>query len=208
MAGEASVKLIILAGMPATGKTTLAAKLQKHFGFPVFGKDAIKECLFDTIGFEDYAGKRRLDDAANAVLLEQTERMLAAGCSLIVDNNFDGASAAALARLLERYPADCVTVFLTGDPQVLYERYFDRDSHGRRHLGHAMQTHYPPHEGESTVFAMTREGFDERFLRRGMDRMTWGGARIMLDATDPSAIDAEELAARIEALPAKGDRPV
>ena len=34
------MKLIILAGMPATGKTTIAAIFRNHFGFPVLEKDA------------------------------------------------------------------------------------------------------------------------------------------------------------------------
>lgn len=192
------MRLIILAGMPATGKSTLAAGLAQHFGFPVFEKDAIKECLFDAIGFECYAEKRRLDIAANAVLLQQMEQMLKAGRSLIVDNNFDAESAQKLAKLLEAYSVDCVTVFLSGDPQTLYERYFARDKQGKRHLGHAMQTHYPPHDGESTEFAMTREGFDERFVKRGMNLMTWGGKRIDLDATYPEKIDINQLIQRIE----------
>ena len=198
--GERRVRLIILAGMPATGKSTIARQLQEHFGYPVFEKDAIKECLFDTIGFEGYPEKRQLDVAANTILIEQIERMLKAGASLIVDNNFDEESAAALKALLEKYQADTVTVFLTGDPQVLYERYFDRDSRKLRHLGHAMQTNYPPHPGESTEFTMTREGFDERFLKRKMDHMIWGGKRIDLDATYPETIDVEELIKRIETV--------
>ena len=200
------MKLIILAGMPATGKSTLAAQLQKQFGFPVFEKDAIKECLFDTIGFEGYPAKRQLDVAANTVLINQMKAMLSAGCSLIVDNNFDEASGLQLKRLLDWYQADVVTVFLTGDPQILYERYFDRDSHGRRHLGHAMQTNYPPHPGESTEFTMTREGFDERFIRLKMYQMTWGGARIDLDATYPEKIDVQALILQIESV-WKGERP-
>ena len=93
-----------------------------------------------------------------------------------------------------------ITIFLTGDPQVLYERYFDRDSHGRRHLGHAMQTHYPPYPGESTEFTMTRKGFDERFIDRKMDHMIWGGKRIDLDATHPETIDVDALIRRIESM--------
>jgi len=194
------MKLIIIAGMPATGKSTIAAQLTKYFGLPVFEKDAIKECLFDTIGFECYAEKRQLDVAANMVLLQQIERMLSVGCSLIVDNNFDEESAAKLKELLERYPVECITLFLTGDPQTLYDRYFERDSQGRRHLGHSMQTHYPPHKGESTEFNMTREGFDERFIRRKMDCITWGGKRITLDTTHLEAIDVEALIRQIETV--------
>ena len=36
------MNIIILAGMPATGKSTLAAKLQKKFGYPILEKDYIK----------------------------------------------------------------------------------------------------------------------------------------------------------------------
>ena len=194
------MRLIILAGMPATGKSTAAAALQAHFGYTVLEKDRIKECLFDTIGFESYAEKRQLDVAANTVLLSVMESLLRTGVSLIVDNNFDEESAQALGKLLERYTVRCVTVFFTGDPQTLYERYFDRDSRHLRHLGHAMQTHYPPHEGESTAFSMTREGFDRRFLGRKMDCLSWGGKAIRLDATYPEKIDMGDLIRQIEEL--------
>ena len=46
------MKLIILAGMPASGKTTFSRKLSKALGYPVLEKDEIKEELFDVIGFE------------------------------------------------------------------------------------------------------------------------------------------------------------
>lgn len=187
------MKLIILAGMPATGKSTIAKMLQKEFGFPILEKDGIKEQLFDTIGFECYAEKRQLDVAANAVLLRIMEDMMKADTSIIVDNNFDPASAEKLNALLEKYSPSCVTVFLNGDTQVLYERYVERDSKHLRHLGHGMQTHYPPHDGESTEFHMTREGFDERFLKLKMDKLSWGGKQIFLDATYPEKIDVNAL---------------
>ena len=194
------MKLIILAGMPATGKSTLAAYLQKEFGFPVIEKDAIKEELFDTIGFECYAEKRQLDVAANAVTLNILERMIKADTSVIVDNNFDPSSAARLNGLLNTYHPDYVTVFMSGDTQVLYERYVERDSTHRRHLGHAMQTHYPPHEGESTEFSMTREGFDMRFLHLQMDKLAWDGPCIRVDATYPERISLPELVERIKKI--------
>lgn len=192
------VKLIILAGMPATGKSTVARQLQKHFGFPILEKDAIKECLFDTIGFESYAQKRQLDVAANTILLKMLCAMLSADQSVIVDNNFDEESAELLRQMLQQVSVPCVTVFLKGDPAVLYERYVARDSANQRHLGHAMQTHYPPHEGEETAFFMSREGFDQRFVHRKMDCMAWGGLQITLDATHPETIQIGELVKAVE----------
>lgn len=193
------MNIIILAGMPATGKSTLAKRLQKEFGYPILEKDDIKEGLFDTLGFSCYEEKRVLDVAANEVLLRWMDAMMKAGQSMIVDNNFDAVSGKKLGRMLEERPCKCVTVFMNGDPQVLYERYFQRDSQGLRHPGHAMQTHYPPLDGEDTTFHMTREGFDRRFLGLGMDRMAWGGKRILVDATILENIDADALIDRISA---------
>lgn len=187
------MNIIILAGMPATGKSTLAAKLQKKFGYPILEKDYIKEGLFDTLGFSCYAEKRALDVASNEVLLRWMGAMIKAGQSMIIDNNFDQQSAAKLKNLLQENACKCVTVFMNGDPQVLYERYVQRDSQGLRHLGHAMQTHYPPEDGEDTTFHMTREGFDQRFLHLGMHELSWGGERILVDATVLENIDAEAI---------------
>lgn len=191
------MNVIILAGMPATGKSTLAAKLQQKFGYPILEKDFIKEGLFDTLGFSCYAEKRALDVAANEVLLRWMDAMIKAGQSMIIDNNFDQQSAEKLRKMLDTYHCKCVTVFMNGDPQVLYERYFERDSKGLRHLGHAMQTHYPPEDGEDTTFYMTREGFDQRFLHLGMDKLSWGGERILVDATVLENIDADALIDKI-----------
>ena len=187
------MNVIILAGMPATGKSTLAAKLQKKFGYPILEKDYIKEGLFDTLGFSCYAEKRALDVASNEVLLRWMGAMIKAGQSMIIDNNFDADSAKKLGQLLADNHCKVVTVFMNGDPQVLYERYVQRDSQGLRHLGHAMQTHYPPLEGEDTTFHMTREGFDQRFLRLGMDKLSWGGKQILVDATVLENVDADQI---------------
>ena len=106
------MELIVIAGMPATGKSTVAAGIAKAFGYPVLEKDDIKERLFDTIGFENYPQKRRLDIAATSVLLKVLEQMLKAGTSAIVVNNFDGNETKQLCGLIEAYKPACVTVFL------------------------------------------------------------------------------------------------
>lgn len=190
--------MIIVAGMPATGKSTIARQLQKHFGFPILEKDSIKEALFDTIGFEGYSAKRLLDVASNEILLRQIQVMIHSQTSLIVDNNFDETAAEKLSQLLIENPVNAVTVFLEGDPEVLFERYSLRDSTGKRHPGHAMQTNYPPHAGESQAFSMTRDGFDERFINRKMDKLIWGGPQIRIDATWPEKIDIQALINKIE----------
>lgn len=194
------MNLIILAGMPATGKSTVAASLSTAFGYPILEKDNIKEGLFDTLGFENYAQKRALDHAANDVLLRVLEAMLKADNSLIVDNNFDTASAEKLCAILETYQPNCVTVFLSGDPQVLYERYAERDNLHKRHLGHVLQDHYPPREGDSLYYTMTPEEFDEKFFKRGMAQFKCPGERIDLDMTDFGKVSLDALCAQVKTL--------
>ncbi len=194
------MELIILAGMPATGKSTVAAALEREFRYPVLEKDNIKEVLFDTVGFENYPQKRKLDHAANGVLLQMLELMMKAGNSAIVVNNFDSTSTEQLCAMMEKYQPRCVTVFLNGDAQVLYERYVERDRLHKRHRGHALQEHYPPHEGDDLEYSMTREEFDEKFFKRGMDRFSCPGGRIDLDMTDFAAVSMEDLVARVREL--------
>ena len=52
---------------------------------------------------------------------------------------------------------------------------------------------------------MTREGFDERFVRRKMNCLSWGGQSITLDATYPERIDMDDLIRRIEKLLCEGE---
>ena len=194
------MEIIVLAGMPASGKSTVAKKLQGAFGFPILEKDALKEAIFDTIGFQNYAEKRKTDHAANAVLLRCAESLLENGQSMILDNNFDITSAKKLDELLRRYECRCVTVFFGGDTEAFYHRYVERDSLHLRHLGHIVQEHYPLHEGDSPDHTMTREEFREKFESRGMAEFRCAGERIEINATDPAAIDIEQLIQKIRTL--------
>jgi predicted kinase len=194
------MNMIVLTGMPASGKSTVAAKLADALSLPVLAKDEFKEALFDTIGFSCYAEKRKLDHAANAVLLKAAEAMLRNGRSLIIDNNFDGAAAEALNALTERMGARCVTVFFGGDTEAFYRRYVERDRLHLRHLGHVVQEHYPLHEGDSPDHDMTREEFREKFEKRGMADVRLNGIRIEIDATEPAAIDTDRLIQEIRTV--------
>ncbi len=194
------MNMIVLTGMPASGKSTVAAKLADALSLPVLAKDEFKEALFDTIGFSCYAEKRKLDHAANAVLLKAAEAMLRSGQSVILDNNFDGAAAEALNALTERMGARCVTVFFGGDTEAFYRRYVERDRLHLRHLGHVVQEHYPLHEGDSPDHDMTREEFREKFEKRGMADVRLNGIRIEIDATEPAAIDTDRLIQEIRTV--------
>lgn len=191
------MKTIIIAGMPASGKTTVSKRLSEAFGFPILEKDAIKEELFDVIGFQEYSQKRLMDVAATAVLLRCADSLLSSGSSLIMVNNFRDTMQQQVQDMLDRCGSKCVTVFFSGDADVFYKRYVERDLRHERHLGHVLQDRYPPLPGDPLEYTMTREEFAEKFEKLGMADFRIDGARIEVDATHPERIDIEKLIADI-----------
>jgi len=195
------MNVIIVAGMPASGKTTFVNKLSKALGYPVLEKDAIKEELFDVIGFQNYEQKRLMDVAATAVLLRCTDSLLEGGQSLIVVNNFRSDVAPQVEALLEKHNCGCVFVFFGGTGDVFYERYVQRDLVPQRHLGHILQERYPPLPGDPPTYTMTREEFARKFEQLGMNEFRIGrGVRIDVDATYPEKIDTEGIIGQIRQL--------
>ena len=187
------MNMIILAGMPASGKTYVSREIASALGFPLVAKDKFKESLFDTLGWKEYPEKRRLDYAANAVLLDAVEIMLENGISVLIDDNFDEVATRRVNELIDTYKVNCVTVFFDGDADAFYRRYIERDNAHARHLGHIIQDHYPPFPGECTDYEMTREEFRQKFEFRGIKDFRCHGKRIDIDATDPTTIDVKGL---------------
>ena len=133
--------LILVAGHPATGKTTLARHLSAQLRFPMIAKDVIKERLFDVLGTGDEAWSHLLGRASMAVLYDQIASILAIGHSVVAEANFDGELAARdLVKILEEHPAAVVRVVLQADPEALIQRCQERADSGERHPGHLDQT--------------------------------------------------------------------
>lgn len=133
--------LILVAGHPATGKTTLARHLSAEFRFPMIAKDVIKERLFDVLGTGDEAWSHLLGRASMAVLYDQIASILAIGQSVVAEANFDAElSGRDLKKILAEHPADVVRVVLQADPEALIKRCQERADSGERHPGHLDQT--------------------------------------------------------------------
>ena len=70
---------ILVTGIPASGKSTMAEYLSEALCIPMLSKDKIKEILFDTIGFHSRAEKVALGTGAMEIMYYFAEQMMKTG---------------------------------------------------------------------------------------------------------------------------------
>jgi predicted kinase len=83
-----SPRLIVVTGLPATGKSTLARELARLLKVPLIAKDMIKERLFAVLGTADRAHSRHLSTASFAVQFAVAGELLMNGRRVILEGNF------------------------------------------------------------------------------------------------------------------------
>lgn len=126
---------IVVTGIPAAGKSTMAELLSKELKLPVISKDSIKELLFDYIGFQSREEKVKLGTASMEIMYYMAGQLMKVGQPFILENNFEHVSKEGLNALLSRYSYCALTVTLTGDYRVIYQRFLERNASPDRHRG-------------------------------------------------------------------------
>src|SRR5438067_427180 len=116
--------LVVVSGPPGAGKTSLGRQIALYLGLPFLNKDGFKEVLFETLGWSDRGWSRRLGRASMLLLFHATERLLAAGASVVIEANFDAdLSCQELRTLQQRYAADACQIQCVGDGEVFVRRF-------------------------------------------------------------------------------------
>jgi predicted kinase len=128
--------LIIVTGLPGSGKTTLATQLAGRYRVPLIAKDHIKEPLLDLIGAEDAAASRRLSDASFRVLAAIASEILRTGGSCVIEGNFRVGEHEELLRPLLNGTARVAQVLCRVEEGTRLSRLRARAGDVRRHRGH------------------------------------------------------------------------
>lgn len=194
---------ILVAGMPASGKSTMAKALAEKWKLPVVSKDSIKELLYDTIGFRSRAEKVNLGIAGMEIMYYVAGQLMKAGQPFILENNFEYSSECGIKTLLEKYQYPALTITLTGDKKVLYQRFLERDISPDRHRGHVVNDCYPEKKERSPeeikAASISYEDYAHSVEKRGFDAFFAGNRQIKVDTTEFTKIDMEELFSQIAA---------
>jgi predicted kinase len=122
--------LVVVTGMPAAGKSTLAGELSRALSLPLIERDRIKEQLYETLGAGDTEWSSRLGAAAFALLFDLAAVLLEAGRSAILEANFFRGDAERQFAALPEHRV--VQLHCSAPLDLLVERYTTR----RRHHGH------------------------------------------------------------------------
>lgn len=188
---------ILITGIPASGKSTMAQYLGEYLQLPVISKDRIKELMFDVIGFRSREQKVKLGVASMDIMYYFAEQLMQNQQPFILENNFENVSKEGLFKILEKYSYKAITVTLTGDYMKIYQRFLERNNSPDRHRGHIVNDCYPEKEQNNHGASISYESFVSGITDRGMDSFAANGPHIILDTTDLEKLDKEALVREI-----------
>lgn len=188
---------ILVTGIPAAGKSTMAAFLAEYFGLPVISKDRIKELMYDSIGFRSREEKVKLGIASMNIMYYMATQLMKSNQPFILENNFEKISREPLLEILEKYSYTAITVRLTGNYSKIYERFVERNNSSDRHRGHIVNDSYPEKTPDRFVKPISFENFVNGIIDRGMDSFVANGPQIVIDTTDFNKVHLETLIKKI-----------
>jgi glucokinase len=173
------LRVLVVTGLPAAGKSRLARELATRYGAPLLAKDSIKEPLLDVIGAGDSVASRRLSDASFAALFALARVQLAAGLSIVLEGNFRPHEHAAPLAALAAQPGriELAQVLCEIDESVRQARLAARAGDPERHPGHRDADLIAPAPAPAAVLAIS----GPRFVHRGFDVLEWRTLSAELD---------------------------
>jgi len=155
-----TVGYVLVTGLPASGKSTLAGPLSRALDLPLLAKDTVKEALWEALGPGDAEWAARLGAASAEVLLAVA---IDAGAA-VVDHFFHRDRLTAWSRL----PGRLVEVHCAVSPDLARARYQAR----RRHPAH--------HDGDAARW--------DDWIARDAGPLRLGGPLLEVDTSRPVAV--------------------
>ena len=129
-------KLLLITGDLACGKSTFGEILAKRYNSAAFYKDKIKEILGDTIGFESREDNLKLSYATMEIMTHIFIETAKVGSDLILEANFKEHEMERIYTLAMDAGYNMLTLVLTADMEIIYQRFVNRIENENRHPVH------------------------------------------------------------------------
>ncbi|MDF2720963.1 MAG: putative serine protease [Paenibacillus sp.] len=179
--------LIIVNGLPGTGKTTLSKRLSQDAGLPLFSRDGIYETLYDALDCPSNGSPPLLAPAAFTLLYSIAGSILSAGQSMMIEGFFGRPQlrTAELLQLKQACDFEPLQIMCRTDGDVLLNRFYARMGAKDRHAGHSDREWIHQEENK------------QRLLTGDLTPLALGGTVIDIDTTTSSSFDYERLLQRV-----------
>lgn len=192
--------LILLAGLPGTGKTYLSNVIKNKLGsFFELSQDDLKEYFSDIYGFHNLEEKQEIEKIAWTKYYEIMEQKMQEGRNMISDYPFSEKQKPYIQQFVERYNYKVITIRLVADLDVLFDRQKKRDLDQTRHLSHIVTAYK---KGDQLVDRrnannlLTYEEFITRCKTRGYHLFELGEL-YEVDVTDYTKVNYSTLLEKI-----------
>lgn len=181
--------LIIVNGLPGTGKTTLARRLAADVRLPVFSRDGMYETLYDALKCHINGLPALIGPATFTLLYSVAGALLTAGQSLIVEGFFGRPElrSAEFRHLQHTSDFEPLQIVCKADGEVLVERFLARVGTVERHVGHR----------DSDLEWLEQN--KERLLQGRLTPLSLGGQVVEIDTTTPDSFDYADVLQRVHA---------
>lgn len=136
--------IIIISGLPATGKSRMGRRISAEFNLPLISKDPFKEAGFDNLGIGNREWSKKLSVMAKENIFYVMKQLLSSGNSLIVDCNFKVEDVKKIKAILAEDNARAIQIHCQSDKKDIRDRFIRRiNTPGKRHPGHLDEKYLP-----------------------------------------------------------------
>ena len=176
-----SKKIIIIEGYLASGKSTFALQLSKSINVPYLIKDTFKMALCKNVAITNRDEKSMFSAVTFDAMMYVVERMFETGSPIIIEGNFVPAGikkvdeAGVIKQLIDKYGYTSLTFKFTGDTQILYKRFIEREKTIERGQVNKIGADVP------------YEIFDK--WCHNLDNFNVGGKTVRVDTTDFNKVE-------------------
>lgn len=178
--------LILIAGMPAAGKTTFAKYLSHKMQLPLICKDKLKEIIWDKIHYDTNirTESQKYGGLAYDLSFHFCEVLMKTNQTFILESNFTNPCPDILKSKINKYRYRVITVLFDGNVHVIHQRILARDITKERHQGLVSKNYFSDFEFFKKAVKPCRD-FD------------YGDMQIIVDSTDFSKVSYDDIIAKI-----------
>ena len=123
-------KLIVVCGLPGSGKTTLAAGLSRRLNIVCLHKDSIKESLYESFGCKTAEENKKIGGNSVRLLLELAAEQIKRGVDISIESPFNfPADYPTFSSWIQGYGVEMSSVICSVNAAVREARFVNRTRH-------------------------------------------------------------------------------